>query len=110
MMVCDGESSLKEKLKLLDSHKSKLDSFTTRINEHHKEAIAFGKRVRRRQQMTLRPTNLLPLLDVPDGKIRTRKLRPRKKGHLNPVKTDHYTLSPHQPIPFYSLECMFTKI
>jgi uncharacterized protein YneF (UPF0154 family) len=36
MMVRDGESSLKEKLKLLDSHESKLDSLTARINEYHK--------------------------------------------------------------------------
>jgi hypothetical protein len=84
-MVHDGESSLKEKLKLLDSHKSKLDSLTTRINEYHKESIAFGKRLRRRQQITLRPTNLLPLLDVPDRKGRTKKLIPRKKRHLTPV-------------------------
>jgi uncharacterized protein YneF (UPF0154 family) len=46
MMVRDGESSLKEKIKLLDSHESKLDSLTTRINEYHKEAIAFGKKVK----------------------------------------------------------------
>jgi uncharacterized protein YneF (UPF0154 family) len=45
MMVRDGESSLKEKLKLLDSHKCKLESLTTRINEYHKEEIAFGKRL-----------------------------------------------------------------
>jgi uncharacterized protein YneF (UPF0154 family) len=44
MMVRDGEISLEEKLKLLDSHESKLDSLTTRINEYHKEEIAFGKR------------------------------------------------------------------
>jgi hypothetical protein len=44
MMVRDGESSLIEKLKLLDSHKSKLDSRTARINEYHKDAIDFGKK------------------------------------------------------------------
>jgi hypothetical protein len=46
MMVRDGESSLKEKLKLLDSHESKVDSVTNRINEYHKEAIVFGKKVK----------------------------------------------------------------
>jgi hypothetical protein len=46
MMVHDGECSLKEKLKLLNSHESKLDSLATRINEYHKEAIAFGKKVK----------------------------------------------------------------
>jgi hypothetical protein len=60
--------------------------------------------------MTLHPTNLLPLLDIPDGKRRTRKLIPRKKRHLTPVNTDRYPLIPHQHIPFYSLECMFTMV
>jgi hypothetical protein len=46
MMVRGGEISLKEKLKLLDSHESKLDSLTARINEYHKEAIAFGEKVK----------------------------------------------------------------
>jgi uncharacterized membrane protein YukC len=46
MMVCDGEISLKEKLKLLDSHESKLDSLSARINEYRKEEIAFEKKVK----------------------------------------------------------------
>jgi hypothetical protein len=46
MMVRDLKNSLKEKLKLLDSHESTLDSLTARINEYHKEAIAFGKKVK----------------------------------------------------------------
>jgi hypothetical protein len=46
MMVRDEKSSLKEKLTLLDSHESKLDSLAARINEYHKEAIAFGKQVK----------------------------------------------------------------
>jgi uncharacterized protein YneF (UPF0154 family) len=45
MVVRDGESSLKEKLKLLDSHESKLESLTARINKYHKESIVFGKKV-----------------------------------------------------------------